>query len=102
MLGERGDESALTLITSSLASSDQKVRSEAAAALANISGAKAVPSLIEYMKNSAGQADQEAVKAALDDGVRKQRDSFTETCFERRISRCKEKCYRTYGMEQGE
>ncbi len=65
MLGERGDESALTLISSSLTSSDQKVRSEAAAALAKISGAKAVPSLIKYMKNSAGPADQEAAKAAL-------------------------------------
>lgn len=65
MLGERGDESAVTLITSSLVSTDQKVRSEAAAALADINGAKAVPSLIEYMKNSSGQTDQEAVKAAM-------------------------------------
>jgi HEAT repeat protein len=65
MLGERGDESALTLLTSSLASTDQKVRSEAAAAMALINGAKAVPSLIEYMKNSAGPTDQEAVKTAL-------------------------------------
>jgi HEAT repeat protein len=65
MLGERGDESALALITSSLANTDQKVRSEAAGALAKISGAKAVPSLIEYLKNSTGQADQDAVKTAL-------------------------------------
>jgi len=65
MLGERGDESALTLITSSLSNSDQKVRSEAAVALARISGAKAVPSLIEYMTNSEGPEDQEAVKATL-------------------------------------
>lgn len=65
MLGERGDESALTLVSASLSNSDQKVRSEAAAALARISGAKAVPSLIEYMKNSAGPEDQVAVKEAL-------------------------------------
>jgi HEAT repeat protein len=65
MLGERGDESALTLISSSLSNPDQKVRSEAAAALTRISGPKAVPSLIEYMKNSAGPEDQEAVKEAL-------------------------------------
>ena len=65
MLGERGDESALMLITSSLASPDQKVRSEAAAAIALISGAKAVPYLIEFMRNSTGQTDQEAAKKAL-------------------------------------
>jgi HEAT repeat protein len=65
MLGERGDESALPLITSSLANNDKKVRSEAAAALVNISGTKAVPSLIEFMKNSSGQTDQDAAKAAL-------------------------------------
>jgi HEAT repeat protein len=65
MLGERGDESALTLITSSLSNNDQKVRSEAASALAKISGSKAVPSLIEYLKNFTGQADQEAAKNAL-------------------------------------
>lgn len=65
MLGERGDDSALTLITSSLSSADQKVRTEAATALARISGSKAVPTLIEYLKNSTGQADQEAAKTAL-------------------------------------
>jgi HEAT repeat protein len=65
MLGERGDESALTLINTSLSNSDQKVRIEAAAALASISGPKAVPSLIEYLRNSPGAEDQEAVKAAL-------------------------------------
>ena len=65
MLGERGDESALTLITSSLTNADPKVRSEAVAALANISGAKAVPPLIEYMKNSSDQTDQDAAKTAL-------------------------------------
>ena len=43
MLGERGDEAALPLITSSLSDPDQKVRSEAAAALATISGSEAVP-----------------------------------------------------------
>ncbi|HBZ19499.1 MAG TPA: hypothetical protein DEO60_00070 [Bacteroidales bacterium] len=65
MLGERGDESALTLINTSLSNSDQKVRIEAAAALASISGLKAVPSLIEYLRNSPGAEDQDAVKAAL-------------------------------------
>ena len=65
MLGERGDESALTLITGSLQNNDQKVRSEAASALAKISGSKAVPSLIEFLKNSTSQADQEAAKEAL-------------------------------------
>ena len=65
MLGERGDETAVTLLTSSLTNADQNVRSEAAAALAKISGAKAVPALIEYLKNSTGQGDQEAAKKAL-------------------------------------
>lgn len=65
MLGERGDESALPLITSSLSNSDQKVRTEAAAALVKVSGKRSVTSLIEYLKNSAGQPDQEAAKNAL-------------------------------------
>ncbi len=65
MLGERDDESALALITSSLSDPDQKIRSEAAAALAAVSGSGAVPALIEYMRNSPGQTDQDAAKTAL-------------------------------------
>lgn len=65
MLGERGDESALPLLISSLSNSDRRVRTEAAAALAKINGKKSVTSLIEYLKNSVDQSDQEAAKNAL-------------------------------------
>jgi HEAT repeat protein len=65
LLGKSGDESALPLITSSLSNPDGDVRSEAAAALSNISGSKAVPALIEYMTKYTEAGDQEAAMDAL-------------------------------------
>lgn len=65
MLGERRDEAALQLITSSLSSSERAVRIEAASALAKISGSKAVPPLIEYLKNNPDPEDQDAAMTAL-------------------------------------
>lgn len=65
MLGDRKDEKALPLITSSLSHPDMTVRIESASALAKISGIKAVPDLIDYMTKFTNQADQEAVKSAL-------------------------------------
>lgn len=65
MLGEIGDDSALQLINASLSDADQMVRTEAVNALAKISGSKAVPSLIEYMKNASDKTDQEAAKTAF-------------------------------------
>ena len=65
MLGDRKDEKALPLITSSLSHPDIAVRIESASALAKISGIKAVPDLIDYMTKFTNPADQEAVKSAL-------------------------------------
>jgi len=65
MLGDRKDEKALPLITSSLSHPDMAVRIESASALAKISGIKAVPDLIDYMTKFTNPADQEAVKSAL-------------------------------------
>jgi HEAT repeat protein len=65
MLGTRKDEAALPLITSSLSDGDMTVRAEAAAALAKISGKKAVPHLIGFLKNFSDPSDQEAAKSAL-------------------------------------
>ena len=65
MLGKRGDESALPLITSSLSDHGIAVRKSAAGALAGISGKKAVPDLIDYMSENSDRGDQEAAKSAL-------------------------------------
>ncbi len=65
MLGIRGDELAIPLITSSLSYQNIAVRTESAAALAKISGNKAVPSLIEYLTKFTDPGDQEAAKSAL-------------------------------------
>lgn len=65
MLGDRKDEKALPLITSSLSYNDMTVRIESAAALTKISGIKAVPDLIDYMTNFTNAGDQEAAKSAL-------------------------------------
>ncbi len=65
MLGDRGDKTALPLVTSSLSGTDKSVRCEAAGALTKIDGSKAVPSLIEYLKTFADTEDQEAAKKAL-------------------------------------
>ena len=65
LLGDRGDESALPLITSSLSYQDMGVRTEAVSALTKISASKAIPSLIEYLTGFTESGDQEAAKAAL-------------------------------------
>ena len=65
VLGRSGDESALPLITSSLSYPDGAVRSEAAAALSRLSGAKAVPSLIGYITKFSDPADQKAAVEAM-------------------------------------
>lgn len=65
MLGIRGDEMALPLITSSLSDKDFEVRKEAAEAVVKISGDKSINSLINYMLVYSDAADQEAAKTAL-------------------------------------
>ena len=65
MLGKRGDEQALGLISSSLADADVNVRVAAAEALAGMTGSKAVPALISYMTGNDSPADQEAAVSAL-------------------------------------
>lgn len=65
MLGERGDKSAIELITLSLNDGDPRVRTESAMALAKINGKDAVPELINYIRSSPGAVDQEAAKSAL-------------------------------------
>lgn len=65
MLGNRGDEKALDLIKASLSDQDLAVRVEAAAAIAGITGSKALPELTAYMIRNESSADQEAAKSAL-------------------------------------
>ncbi|MDP4223151.1 MAG: DUF1080 domain-containing protein [Bacteroidota bacterium] len=65
MLGNKGDQSAVPLLTSSLSNADKSVRCEAAEALARISGRKAVLPLIEYLSHFLEKEDQEAAKSAL-------------------------------------
>jgi len=65
MLGSRGDEKALELISASLNDPDGAVRTAASGALAMLSGKKAVPGLIGYMMKHDSGADQEAAKSAL-------------------------------------
>ena len=65
MLGLRGDEMALPLITASLSDQDLNVRKEAAEAIVKICGSKAIPSLIDYMKKFSSDSDQEIAKSAL-------------------------------------
>lgn len=65
MLGLRGDELALPLVSRSLSDSDFAVRKEAALALSAISGSRALPELINYMTNFSSAGDQEAAKAAI-------------------------------------
>jgi HEAT repeat protein len=65
MLGIRGDELALPLITASLSDKDQAVRKEAAEAIVKIAGSQAVNSLINYMLTFSDVPDQEAAKSAL-------------------------------------
>jgi HEAT repeat protein len=65
MLGERGDELALPLITSSLSDVDFNVRKEAAEAIVKLSGSESINSLINYMLVFSSTPDQEAAKSAL-------------------------------------
>ncbi|MFA5819980.1 MAG: family 16 glycoside hydrolase, partial [Bacteroidales bacterium] len=65
MLGIRGDEMALPLITASLSDQDLAVRQEAAEAIVKISGSQAINSLINYMLVFSSASDQEAAKSAL-------------------------------------
>ena len=65
LLGERRDETALPLITSSLSYPVTAVRTEAAAAIIKIMGNKAVPALIDYMSKFSDPADQEAAMVAF-------------------------------------
>jgi HEAT repeat protein len=65
MLGERRDETALQLVTASLSSGDKGLRTEAAHALAMISGSKAVPAIIEYLRKYPDAEDQQAAREAL-------------------------------------
>ena len=65
MLGNRGDEKALGLISASLNDPDEAVRTAASGAIALISGKKAVPDLIGYMMKYDSDTDQEAAKSAL-------------------------------------
>ena len=65
MLGDKRTEAGLPLVTSSLSSPEKPVRIAAASALTKISGTRAVPSLIEYLKTFNDPEDQEAAKSAL-------------------------------------
>ena len=65
MLGRRGDELALPLVTASLSDNDQKIRQEACEALVTLNRDKSIPSFIQYLTNYSGESDQAAVKKAL-------------------------------------
>ena len=65
MLGIRGDEMALPLITASLTDQNFDVRKEAAEAVVKIGGNQSINSLINYMLLFGSAPDQEAVKSAL-------------------------------------
>ena len=65
MLGERGDELALPLVTTSLSDNDLNTRIAASEAIVKISGSQSVNSLINYMLVFNSAPDQEAAKSAL-------------------------------------
>ena len=65
MLGDRKDQTAQTLINSSLSHADMAVRTEAAAAIVKISRVNAIPGLIDYLIRFTNPGDQEAAKSAL-------------------------------------
>jgi HEAT repeat protein len=65
MLGSRGDKQALTLINSSLSSSDDAVRIAAAEAAARLNGKNSVNALIGYMLKFSNSTDQDAAVGAL-------------------------------------
>jgi len=65
MLGERGDDLALPLVTTSLSAVDLNTRKEASAAIVKINGNQSLNSLINYMLVFGSEADQEAAKTAI-------------------------------------
>ncbi|HUX55485.1 MAG TPA: family 16 glycoside hydrolase [Bacteroidales bacterium] len=65
MLGDRGDELALPLVTASLSDNDLNTRREASEAIVKIGGSQAINSLINYMLVFSSAPDQEAAKSAL-------------------------------------
>jgi HEAT repeat protein len=65
MLGIRGDEMALSLVTSSLSDQNPKVRRNAAEAIVKIGGDKSINALINYLLLFSDRDDQEAAKSAL-------------------------------------
>jgi HEAT repeat protein len=65
ILGIRGDDTALSLVTASLSDEDQAVRIAAAEAIVKINGSESINSLINYMLVFSSTPDQEAVKSAL-------------------------------------
>nr|MCU0408343.1 DUF1080 domain-containing protein [Bacteroidales bacterium] len=64
-LGLRKDKTALPLVEKALSDPDQAVRTEAAAAIANISGKEALPALLGYLRSFTGSEDQEAGRSAV-------------------------------------
>ena len=58
-------ESATALVTAALSNTDEAIRTEAALAIAKISGKKAVTSLVGYLTKYNGENDQAAAKTAL-------------------------------------
>jgi HEAT repeat protein len=65
MLGIRGEDAALPLVTKSLTDQAFNVRKEASEAVVKLGGDETVNSLINYMVLFSGAPDQEAVKSAL-------------------------------------
>lgn len=65
MLGIRGDEMALSLVTASLTDQNPSVRIAASEAIIKINGDKSINSLINYLLVFNSDSDQEAAKSAL-------------------------------------
>ncbi len=65
ILGIRGDEAALSLVSSSLSDKDFKVRKEASEAIVKIGKNQILSSLINYLLSFPETPDQEAAKSAL-------------------------------------
>ncbi|TFG43841.1 MAG: DUF1080 domain-containing protein, partial [Bacteroidia bacterium] len=65
MLGIRGDELALPLVTASLSDKDLNVRREAAEAIVKLGGSQSIHSLINYLLVFSISPDQYAAKSAL-------------------------------------
>ena len=65
MLGIRSDNTALSLVTTSLSDQDINVRKEASEAIVKLNGSKSIPALIDYMMKFNNDSDQEFAKSAL-------------------------------------